>query len=55
MKVPGLRSLAVKSPDWPAAGWDGEDIGVILTSGLGPLGELDGMDSMSLGAVLREV
>ena len=55
MNVPGLRSLAAKSPRWPAAGWEGEVIGVILTSWQGPLGVLDGMLRESLSGVLRDV
>jgi hypothetical protein len=55
INAPGLRSLAAKSPHWPAAGCDGEDIGVILASWQGPLGVLDGMLKESLVPVLREV
>jgi len=55
INVPGLRSLAAKSPHWPAAGWDGVVIGVILTSRQGPLGVLDEMLKESSLVVLREV
>ena len=51
MKVLGLRSLDAKSPDWPAAGWDGEVIVVILTTGYGPYGLFGVIGCASLGRV----
>jgi hypothetical protein len=53
MKDPGLRSLQAKSPYWPCAGWEGDVMGVIFTSGQGPLGVLGGMSWVSLGRVRR--
>lgn len=55
MNVPGLRSLAAKSPDWPAAGWEGEFMGVILTRVHGPLGIFGGIGGESGVGVLRWV
>lgn len=51
MKAPGLRSLVVKSPLWPFAGWDGALIGVIFTRVQGPLGVSWGMVMASSGRV----
>ena len=54
MKVPALSSFAAKSPFCPFAGWERVVIGVILTSGDGPLGMLGGIEMASLGRDRRD-
>lgn len=53
MKVPGLRSLVAKSPDWPFAGCEGLFIGVIFAREHGPLGVFGGMSRVSGGFARR--
>lgn len=55
MNVPGLRSLAAKSPLWPDAGWEGEVMGVILTGVHGPLDVFGGIGGVSGAWFLRFV
>lgn len=47
MNVPGFRSLVAKSPLCPFAGWEEVVMGVILTTGLGPLGVFGGRSLVS--------
>ena len=54
MKVPGFKSFAAKSPDWPFAGWERVTIGVILTREQGPFGVLAGIEMTSFGRVRRD-
>jgi hypothetical protein len=51
MKVPGFNAFVAKRPDWPHAGWDAEEIEMILTREQGPLGVFDGRSWASLGRV----